>query len=119
MMKRCDWLINDKVYIAYHYMEWGVPAEKERVYRAAFEGFDAARIALWEQEKIENLLQDPGIMHNRLKVEAARINAQVFLQIAKEFGNFDFFIWSLVNYSPIHNYDDGWPQYEEPSGMIH
>jgi DNA-3-methyladenine glycosylase I len=127
-MKRCDWLTDDETYIVYHDTEWGVPVHDEgRLfemlilegaqaglswltvlkrrdgYRAAYDGFDPARIARWGQDKIESLLKDPGIIRNRLKVEAAQTNARAFLQIVKEFGNFDAFIWSFVGGKPIQN----------------
>jgi DNA-3-methyladenine glycosylase I len=126
--KRCGWLTDDKTYIAYHDTEWGVPVhddsklfemlilegaqaglswltvlKRRETYRAAYDGFDPSKIAIWNQGKIENLLQDPGIIRNRLKVEAARINAQAFMQVVKEFGSFDSFIWSFVNDCPIQN----------------
>ncbi|UCD66120.1 MAG: DNA-3-methyladenine glycosylase I [Deltaproteobacteria bacterium] len=126
--KRCDWLTEDTTYIAYHDTEWGVPVHDERklfemlilegsqaglswltvlkrreTYRAAYDGFDPNKIAQWDHNKIENLLQDPGIIRNRLKVEAARTNAQAFIKVVREFGSFDSFIWSFVNNSPIHN----------------
>jgi len=101
---RCDWLTEDKLYISYHDKEWGVPEhddiklfemlilegaqaglswltvlKRRKTYRAAYEGFDPAQIAQWDQEKIESLLKDPGIIRNRLKVKAAKTNALAFL----------------------------------------
>ena len=127
-MKRCDWLTEDKTYIAYHDTEWGVPVhddiqlfemlilegaqaglswltvlKKRENYREAYEGFDPAKIAQWDQEKIEFLLKNPGIIRNRLKVKAARTNALACLQVVKEFGSFDAYIWSFVGGSPIRN----------------
>jgi len=127
-MKRCDWLTEDETYISYHDTEWGVPMhddgklfemlilegaqaglswltvlKRRESYRKAYDGFDPAKIARWDQEKIESLLKDPGIIRNRLKVEAARTNARAFLQIVKEFGSFDIFIWSFVGGKPIRN----------------
>jgi len=126
--KRCDWLTDDENYIAYHDSEWGVPVhddtklfemlilegaqaglswltvlKRRESYRKAFDEFDPVKIAQWNQEKIESLLKDPGIIRNRLKVEAARTNAQAFLIIVNEFGSFDDFIWSFVRGKPIHN----------------
>jgi len=125
---RCDWLTEDKLYISYHDKEWGVPEhddiklfemlilegaqaglswltvlKRRETYRAAYDGFDPAQIAQWDQEKIESLLKDPGIIRNRLKVEAAKTNALAFLQVVKEFGSFDAFIWSFVGDNPIQN----------------
>ena len=127
-MKRCDWLTDDVAYIKYHDTEWGVPVHddnklfemlilegsqaglswltvlrKRENYREAYEGFDRAKIARWDQEKIESLLKNPGIIRNRLKVEAARTNARACLQVVKEFGTFDAYIWSFVGGSPIRN----------------
>jgi DNA-3-methyladenine glycosylase I len=128
-MKRCGWLTEDETYISYHDNEWGVPVHEDgrlfemlilegaqaglswltvlkrrESYRTAYDGFDPAKIAQWDQEKIESLLKDPGIIRNRLKVEAAHTNARAFLQIVDEFGSFDAFIWSFVDNKPIQNY---------------
>ena len=119
---RCAWAGNDPLYCAYHDTEWGVPLHDDRAlfeflllegaqaglswitilrkrehYRAAFDGFDAQRIARYDANKIESLLQDPGIVRNRLKVEAAVNNARHFLEIQAEFGSFDRFIWQFVD----------------------
>jgi DNA-3-methyladenine glycosylase I len=127
-MKRCDWLTDDGAYITYHDTEWGVPVhddnklfemlilegtqaglswltvlKKRENYREAYEGFDPVKIAQWDQEKIESLLKNSGIIRNRLKVKAARTNAQAYLQAAKEFGSFDTYIWSFVGTNPIGN----------------
>ena len=127
-MKRCAWLTADETYIAYHDMEWGVPVhddarlfemlilegaqaglswltvlKRREGYRKAYDGFEPAKIARWDQHKIESLLKDPDIIRNRLKVEAARTNARAFAQIVNEFGSFDAFIWSFVGGKPIRN----------------
>jgi len=127
-MTRCAWLTEDETFISYHDTEWGVPLhddgrlfemlilegaqaglswltvlKRRESYRKAYDGFDPVKIARWDQEKIESLLKDPGIIRNRLKVEAARTNARAFLQIVKEFGSFDTFIWSFVGGKPIRN----------------
>ena len=127
-MQRCAWATADKTYLAYHDTEWGVVQhaddklfemlilegaqaglswltvlKKRENYRKVFDGFDPVKIALWDQEKIEALLQNPGIIRNRLKVEAARTNARAFLQIVAESGSFDAFIWSFVGAKPIRN----------------
>jgi len=127
-MNRCGWLTEDPLYISYHDNEWGVPLHDDRklfemlllegaqaglswltilkrrkTYREAYDGFDPAQIARWDQKKIESLLKDPGIIRNRLKVETAQKNARAFLQIVKEFGSFDTFIWSFVEGKPIQN----------------
>ncbi|MCR4304128.1 MAG: DNA-3-methyladenine glycosylase I [Gallionella sp.] len=118
---RCAWPGDDPLYCAYHDEEWGVPLHDDRRlfeflilegaqaglswitilrkrenYRAAFDGFDAARIARYDANKIESLLQDAGIVRNRLKVQSAVINAQKFLEVQDEFGSFDRFNWQFT-----------------------
>ncbi len=125
---RCPWCLKFEEYIQYHDKEWGVPVHDDRVhfeflllegaqaglswsmilkkrenYRKAFAGFDAAKVARFSTAKIEKLLQDPGIVRNRLKVNAAVNNAKRFLEVQKEFGSFDKYIWSFVNGRPIVN----------------
>src|SRR5512139_296358 len=127
-LQRCAWAGSDALYQAYHDMEWGVPLHDERAlfeflilegaqaglswitilkkreaYRAAFDGFDAARIARYDAGKLESLLQNPGIVRNRLKVQAAVTNAQKFLQMQDQFGSFDAFIWRFVEGVPRQN----------------
>ena len=127
-MKRCDWVTDDQDYLDYHDREWGVPLHddrklfemlllegaqaglswltilrRRRTYRIAYDGFDPVSIAGWDEEKIEELLQDPGIIRNKLKVAAARTNAMAFLQIVEEFGSFEKFIWSFVGGKPVRN----------------
>jgi DNA-3-methyladenine glycosylase I len=126
--QRCAWAGEDALYRQYHDTEWGVPLHDDRAlfeflilegaqaglswitilrkrenYRAAFDGFDAARIAAYGANKIESLLQDAGIVRNRLKVAAAVINAQKFLDVQDEFGSFDSFIWRFVDGKPKQN----------------
>ena len=126
--KRCAWATVDETYIAYHDTEWGVPVhddgklfeililegvqaglswltilKRRENYRQAYDGFDPVKIARWDQEKIEALLKNPGIIRNRRKIEAARTNAKSFLQTVAEFGSFNTFIWSFVGGKPIRN----------------
>lgn len=126
--QRCAWAGNSTLYQRYHDEEWGVPVHDERMlfeflllegaqaglswitilkkraaYRAAFDDFDAAKIARYGPTKIESLLQDAGIVRNRLKIQAAVNNAQRFLAIQEEFGSFDKFIWRFVEGKPIQN----------------
>jgi DNA-3-methyladenine glycosylase I len=121
MRKRCGWTGDDPLYVAYHDEEWGVPVHddirhfeflvldgaqaglswltilrKRENYRKAFAGFDPRKVARFNNAKIERLLQDPGIVRNRLKVEAAVACAKAFLKVQKEFGSFDDYIWSFV-----------------------
>lgn len=128
-LKRCKWAGNDPLYQAYHDEEWGVPCydgralfellilegaqaglswitilKKRDNYRRLFDNFDAAKIARYTPKKIEKLLQDPGIVRNRLKVEGTVINARLFLEIEKEPGGFSGYIWSFVDGKPITNH---------------
>jgi DNA-3-methyladenine glycosylase I len=114
--------------IEYHDTEWGVPLHDDRKlfefllldnaqaglswqtivnkrenYRKAFDNFEPAKIALYNQRKITSLLNNPGIVRNRLKVQSAVTNALAFLEIQAEFGSFDTYIWQFVNGTPIRN----------------
>ena len=125
---RCAWVGHDALYRHYHDVEWGVPLHDEQrlfeflilegaqaglswitilrkrdSYRAAFDDFDAARIARYDASKIESLLQNPGIVRNRLKVEAAVNNAQKFLELQEAVGDFDAFLWQFVDGEPRQN----------------
>lgn len=125
---RCGWCGDDPLYCRYHDEEWGVPLHDDQAlfeflvlegaqaglswitilrkrenYRAAFDNFDAPRIARYGTSKIESLLQDSGIVRNRLKVEAAVTNAQKFLDMQDEFGSFDAFLWRFVDGEPRQN----------------
>lgn len=118
---RCAWAGSDALYQQYHDTEWGVPVHddqrlfeflilegaqaglswitilrKRENYRAAFDKFDATRIARYDANKIESLLQNTGIVRNRLKVQAAIINAQKFLEIQESHGSFAAFVWQFV-----------------------
>ena len=129
MKTRCPWCENSfEEYVRYHDEEWGVPVHDDRTqfeflilegaqaglswstilkkrdnYRAAFDGFDVNKVARYDDDKIENLLQNPGIVRNRLKVRSAVNNARLFLDIQEEYGSFDRYIWSFVDGSPIVN----------------
>ncbi|AWB44518.1 DNA-3-methyladenine glycosylase I [Paenibacillus sp. CAA11] len=129
MKQRCGWVDKDPLYIDYHDQEWGVPEhddlklfellilegaqaglswytvlKKRENYRAAFDGFDPVKIAVYDADKMEELLQNPGIIRNRLKIQAAVNNAKAFLQVAEEYGSFDQYIWSFVQHKPIINH---------------
>ncbi len=126
--ERCPWCLGFDQYIQYHDEEWGVPVhddqthfeflilegaqaglswatvlKKRENYRELFANFDAKKVAEFDQSKIEELLQNPGIIRNKLKVNATVINAKKFLEVQKEFGSFDKYIWSFVNHKPIIN----------------
>jgi DNA-3-methyladenine glycosylase I len=124
---RCEWVPqDDPLYVAYHDEEWGVPSHDDRHlfemlvlegaqaglswstilrkrpgYRRAFADFDAARVARFDAGRVERLLQDPGIVRNRLKIESAIVNAKQVLEVREEFGSFDAFVWRFVGGSPI------------------
>ena len=125
MTKRCAWAKTD-LSIAYHDREWGVPNHDDRVlfeflilegaqaglswetilrkrdnYRAAFDNFDVAKVAKYNQNKIDRLLQNEGIIRNRLKIAAAVQNASAFLKVQQEFGSFDKYLWGFVNNKPV------------------
>ncbi|MBI4033224.1 MAG: DNA-3-methyladenine glycosylase I [Candidatus Blackburnbacteria bacterium] len=126
--KRCDWPGNNSLMVAYHDKEWGVPVHDDRKlfeflilegaqagltwqtvlnkregYRKAFSGFDAEKIAHYGARDIKQLLLNPGIIRNRLKVTATIQNAKKFLEIQKEFGTFNAYIWEFVGGKPINN----------------
>jgi DNA-3-methyladenine glycosylase I len=125
---RCSWCLKFEDYIRYHDEEWGKPVHDDRVhfefltlegaqaglswsmilkkragYRKAFSDFDPAKVARYTPARIEKLLLNPGIVRNRLKVNAAINNAKRFLEVQKEFGTFDHYIWSFVGGKPIVN----------------
>jgi DNA-3-methyladenine glycosylase I len=121
MKTRCSWVSSNPLYIKYHDEEWGVPIHDDRKlfemlilegtqaglgwitilqkrenYRKAFDNFDPKKIAKYAEKKINRLLQDEGIIRNRLKINAAVQNAKSFLEVQKEFGSFDKYIWEFV-----------------------
>ena len=123
---RCDWSTKDPLYIAYHDNEWGVPLHDEQQlfefliletfqaglswitvlrkrenFRKAFDNFDYKKVALYGEDKTQKLLLDAGIIRNKLKVRAAISNAAAFMEIQKEFGSFDKYIWDFVDGKPI------------------
>lgn len=125
---RCGWCLGDPLYEAYHDTEWGVPVKddatlfefliletfqaglswitvlrKRENFRKAFDYFDYKKIASYDQGKIDELLQDPGIIRNKLKVNATVSNANAFMEIQEEFGSFSKYIWGFVENKPIKN----------------
>lgn len=125
---RCSWCLKTENYMAYHDTEWGLPVHDDRKhfeflilegaqaglswltilnrregYRKAFAGFDPVKVARFTEAKCEKILLDPGIVRNRLKVYGAVNNAKRFLEVQKEFGSFDKYIWSFVGGNPIIN----------------
>lgn len=126
--KRCTWCMGDPLYIAYHDTEWGVPIYDDRLlfeflilegmqaglswftvlkkrpaFRAAFSNFAAEKIVKYDQRKINSLLNDAGIIRNKLKIAATIQNAKAFLAIQEESGSFSNYIWHFVNDRPIQN----------------
>ncbi|MBU3144259.1 DNA-3-methyladenine glycosylase I [Clostridium sp. CF012] len=130
-MNRCDWCGIDPLYMKYHDEEWGVPVHQDRKhfeflilesaqaglswitilrkrenYRKAYDDFDFNKVAQYDSEKIIELLQNEGIIRNKLKIAASINNAVRFIKIQEEFGSFDAYIWGFVNNSPIINHWD-------------
>lgn len=127
--RRCAWAGDIPIYVDYHDHEWGRPVhddirlfellilegmqaglswitvlKKREAFRQAFDGFDPGKVALYDEAKIQELLENKGIIRNRLKVNAAVTNAGAFLEVQKKYGSFDAFIWSYVNHTPIQNH---------------
>ena len=129
MQRRCAWVENgSELDVAYHDEEWGVPSHDDRHlfemltlegaqaglswttilrkrggYHRAFSGFDAARVARFDRQKVEQLLADPAIVRNRAKVDSTVENARRILEVRDEFGSLDAFLWGLVEGAPIVN----------------
>src|SRR5690242_11071563 len=97
---RCPWCLGFDQYIEYHDTEWGVPVHDDK---KAFADFDVETVAEFTEKQLEGLLLDPSIIRNRLKVYAAANNARKFLEVQKEFGSFDKYIWGFVKGKPIVN----------------
>lgn len=128
-MKRCSWVKeNNPLYVAYHDQEWGIPLHDERAlfellcletyqsglswetilnkraaFRQTFHGYDAHQVAAMTDAELEGILQNPAVVRNRRKIYATRANAQAFLKIQAEFGSFDYYLWSFVDFTPIDN----------------
>ena len=126
--KRCDWVTDDPLIIAYHDDEWGQPEhddkklfemlilegaqaglswitilKKRKSYQSAFDNFDPHKVAKYGESKVHALLQNAGIVRNKLKVRSTITNAQAFIAIQEEFDSFDEYIWGFVDGSPICN----------------
>lgn len=125
---RCGWCLSDPIYVEYHDKEWGTPVHDDKMlfeflvlesfqaglswltilkkrenFRKAFANFDVKKVAKFDQKKFDALMQDAGIIRNRLKIEAAINNAQRFMEVQKEFGSFDKYVWSFVGGKPLVN----------------
>lgn len=128
MKNRCFWVSNDPLYIEYHDNEWGVPVynddklfefliletfqaglswitvlKKRENFRIAFDNFDYKKIAKYSDNKYEQLLQNAGIIRNKLKIKATISNAKAFIKVQEEFGTFSKYIWDFTNGKPIKN----------------
>lgn len=128
MKKRCPWCGEDPLYMAYHDSEWGIPIKeddalfefliletfqaglswitvlrKRENFRRAFDEFDYKKVANYDEDKIADLLQNAGIIRNKLKIRATISNARAFMDVQKEFGSFSNYIWGFVDHRPIKN----------------
>ncbi|CEG55714.1 DNA-3-methyladenine glycosylase I [Legionella fallonii] len=128
---RCAWVSDDRLYIDYHDHEWGIPIyddkklfeflilegaqaglswitvlKKRDNYRACFDEFEPQKIALYDQNKIQSLLENPGIIRNRLKIESTITNARAYFEVINEWNTFSDYIWHFVDGKPIKNH---WP----------
>ncbi|WP_081605089.1 DNA-3-methyladenine glycosylase I [Leptospira alstonii] len=127
-LKRCAWVTDDPGYKEYHDKEWGNPVHDDRIlfeflvlegaqaglswitilkkrenFRKAFDHFDVNKVAAYKEKKVQSLLKDEGIIRNELKIRSAVKNAQEILNIQKEYGSFDRYIWGFVNHKTIYN----------------
>jgi len=128
ILNRCEWGTSSALYIDYHDSEWGVPVHDERklfeflilegaqaglswstilnkrqAYIEAFDNFEPSKVASYDNAKVQALLANPGIVRNRLKIQAAIQNARSFLEVQDQFGSFDTYIWQFVDGKPIQN----------------
>lgn len=143
-MKRCKWLNeNNKLYVHYHDHEWGIPhyddsymfeflilesfqaglswetiLNKRENFKIAFDNFDYKKISKYDENKVNSLMQNKGIIRNKLKIKAAINNAKVFMDIQNEFGSFSNYIWSFTNNKIIKNIDDNFKTTSELSDKI-
>ena len=143
-MKRCFWVDEkSEIYIKYHDEEWGVPKyddrdlfellilegfqaglawitvlKKREAFRNAFDNFDVKKVSKYNEDKVNELMQNPGIIKSRNKIEAAINNAKIFMQIQKEFGSFSNYIWGFTDNKVIKNMTDEFPVKTELSDRI-
>lgn len=129
MKERCGWSTKDQLYIDYHDQEWGVPVHEDQLlfeflllegvqaglswhtvlkkrenYRKAYDNFDPVKVAAYDEKKMSELMQNAGLIRNKLKIAASVNNAKRFLEVREEFGSFDKYIWSFVDDKPIVNH---------------
>lgn len=149
-MNRCDWCLSDPEYIRYHDEEWGVPVfddiqlfellnlegaqaglswitvlKKRKRYREVFEGFNPEKILYFDEMKVDSLMQDPGIIRNRLKIKAVISNARAYLDIMEKTGSFSNYLWTFVNGHPkinkfhtLHDIPSSTPQSDAMSKQL-
>lgn len=140
-LSRCGWVTDDPNYIKYHDEEWGVPNYDDRVlfeflilegaqaglswltilkrrgnYRICFDHFDALKIARYDKKKVTELISNPGIIRNKLKINSVIENAKIYLKIKEEQGSFSNYIWQFVEGKPIKNH---WKPSETSSSLNH
>jgi DNA-3-methyladenine glycosylase I len=126
--RRCPWCLGSEQYLRYHDEEWGVPVHDDRRlfefltlegaqaglswstilnkrdnYRRAFARFDPAKVARFGAREVKSLMADAGIVRNRLKIESTIVNARAFLEVRREFGSFDAYLWGFINRRPLQN----------------
>src|SRR5437667_2795787 len=128
LQQRCSWGNSSTLYLDYHDSEWGVPVHdeqklfeflilegaqaglswstilnKRQAYIQAFDNFEPTKVASYNDTKVQALLANPGIVRNRLKIQAAIQNARSFLEVRDQYGSFDFYIWQFVDGKPVQN----------------
>jgi DNA-3-methyladenine glycosylase I len=144
VVERCTWASSDPLLIAYHDEEWGVPVHDDRqwfekivldgaqaglswltilkkreAYRKAFKNFEVQRVARFTEQDEARLMEDAGIVRNKLKIRSAVGNARAFIAVQKEFGAFDTYIWAYVNGKPMQSrIEKGWPARTELSDLL-
>ena len=132
-MKRCSWCEGSEIYEEYHDKEWGIPVHDDKLlfeflilegaqaglswltilkrredYRKAFANFDVKKVTKFTEQDVERLMQNSGIIRNRLKIQSTITNAQAFIKVQEEFGSFDKYIWDFVGGKPIKNKFKSW-----------
>ena len=128
-MNRCPWCGKDELYVKYHDEEWGVPVhddkkhfeflvlesaqaglswltvlKKRENYRKAYDNFDVNKVSQYDENKFEELIQNAGLIRNKMKIASSINNAKLFIEIQKEFGSFDKYIWSFIDNNAVVNY---------------
>lgn len=135
MKKRCEWVTEDQIYKDYHDKEWGVPIhddqhlfemlslegaqaglswitilKRRENYQKAFDNFDPAIVRTYDEQKIEELRQDKGVIRNKLKIRSVVTNAEAFIKVQEEFGSFSDYLWQFIGGTPTLN---DWPSHAD------